>query len=493
MMQLRGGKIVEALKVLNSVTPEYPSYANIQYLIADTSLKADTEKTAEPFMDAARGEKAPVPFRERGLAALRSITEPTNPDQLPLFYQAKSRLGLELYRDKKFAEMEALATPLLQKVATTKFHADNKRDTELRDHFHTQLMKVRLFAKVGQADLDMKANDFKKVADLVDPIVKDLKAGTGQPKTDPLVVQTYQSLLTMALRANVHLGDLERVKQIVEVYGKAVGEDPATVAVPEVLRRMVPIIRVQVKELKAKNDFAGKDKVVAAFTTIVDDLRSKQKKQPPPVEFLLVLAECYGSMDQTDKAIDVLEKIPVPPAGDMDAIRAYQASRLAYLRQLRLAAANDPKKKDELVKKASKLLNEWMGTKEMPGWASKVIDAHKERLYLYEMEDETGAGFNKAQALVKSMSAKGINPADQAAIGHYVECYYYMVYFLYANGKKQTAASLQAQRTAEAASRIVALEEQYKDFGNDEMKKKFNDLLNAEPKLKIEYMKAKKK
>ena len=134
-----------------------------------------------------------------------------------------------------------------------------------------------------------------------------------------------------------------------------------------------------------------------------------------------------------------------------------------------------------------------MGTKEKPGWASKSIDAHKERLYLYEMEDETGAGFNKAQALVKSLSAKNINPNDVVALNHYLECYYYMVYFLYANGKKQPPGPTRTQRTEEAATRLVDLENQYKDFGTEEMKRKFQNLLDAEPPLKLAYEKAKKK
>ena len=326
-----------------------------------------------------------MPFRERGLTALKNISAPQTDgdmEQNRVYYQAKSRLGLELYRDRKFTEMEALATPLLAKVAKTTFHADKKTNGTIQDHFRTQLLKVQLFAKVGQADTDFKANAMKKVADLIDPVLKDLKADTMPlPKGDPLVTQSLQALLSMALQANIQLGDLDKVKLIVDVYSKAISEDPATVAVPEILKRLVPIIRTQVKELKAKGDFAGADKAIKAFTAILDTIEA-QRKKPLSGEFLLVLAQCYGSMDQTDKAIKMLEAILPPKAGDIEAERVYEASRLAYLRQLRQVAVNDPKKKAEIFKKASGLLNEWMGTKEKLGWGAKSIEAHMERLYL---------------------------------------------------------------------------------------------------------------
>ena len=94
---------------------------------------------------------------------------------------------------------------------------------------------------------------------------------------------------------------------------------------------------------------------------------------------------------------------------------------------------------------------------------------------------------------MKALSAKITDPRDQVAKDQYLECYYYMVYFLYMNGKKSTSPSTREQRTSRAASRIVALEEQYKDFGTEEMKKKFIDLMRAETSLGAAYIKAKPK
>ncbi len=497
MMLMRNGKIAECIKVLGSITPEYPSYTAIQSQIADVSLKADADKV-EPIAIEARGEKAPVPWRERGQAALRGVAEPTGPDtdQNLRYYQARIRLGNELYRDRKFAEMEAIVAPLLPKVTATTFHATEKTNGEIREYFRTQLTKVRLYAKVGEADVSFKANDYKKVSDLADPVLKDLKADAiPQIKADPQIGQLLQALMVMALQANVQLGDLDKVKQVVEVFGKAMGEDQGATAVPEVLRRLVPIIRTQVRNLKEKGDTMGLGRATTAFTAILDDLKKQQKQQPTPAEFLLVLAQCYGSMDQTEKAIEVLEAIAKPKDDDLEGQKIYQASRLTYLRQLRQRALNEPAKKEEIFKKSTALLNEWMGTKEKPGWAAKIIDAHKERLYLSEMDDDTGGGFNKAQALVKTLSAKITDPNDQVAKGHYLECYYYMVYFLYMNGKKAGMAGNgpDPRKTAEAASRIVSLEEQYKDFGNEEIKLKFTKLLDAEPPLKAQYEKLRKK
>ncbi len=494
LMSLRNGKFAEAVKVLNKVSPDYPSYTAIRYLIADMSLKAAAEN-AEPFPD--QEGQPPVPFRERALKELRdNITEPKDAsvDQTRLYFQAKTRLGLEWYRDRKYAEMEALVVQLTPRMPAAVFHDDPKVNGDIREHFKTQLKKIDLLAKVGQADVAFKAGDFKKVSALVEPVVTDLAKPEAMPpnKSDPQLGQALQALLSMGLSATVQTGEPEKVRAIVAVYGKAVGDNPNDVAVPEVLKRLVGLIRVQVRELKDKNKVKELDESVKAFTIILDDLKKQQKKEPTPPEFLLVLAQCYGSMDKIDEAIKVLELIPKPAETDAEAVRVYQGSRLVLLRMLRQQTTLDPSKKAANVKKAGDSLNEWMGTNAKPGWAAKSIDAHKERLYLYEMEDATGAGFNKAQALVESLSKKGINANDVVALNHYLECYYYMVYFLYANGKKQDPAGLD-RRAAEAAALLVTLENQHKDFGTEEMKKKFTALLAAEEPLRLAYEKAKNK
>ena len=163
----------------------------------------------------------------------------------------------------------------------------------------------------------------------------------------------------------------------------------------------------------------------------------------------------------------------------------------ALLRQLRQVAANDPKQKQKIFEEADKLLNGWMGTKDKPGWASKMIDAHKERLYLCEMNDDIGGGFNKAQALVKVLTDRlKANQGDLNTRNHYLDCYWYMVYFLNEDGKRSTEASKAQKRTELASSYLGTLADDYPDFGSDVMRKKFVDLLNVEPALKAGYLEA---
>ena len=481
MMQIRNEKLVEAIKVLNSITSEYPSFSSVQYLIADESLKAHTAKV-DPFADAAKGETAPVAWFERGMTALRNISEGSGAaDQNRLFYQARTRLSLELYREKKYVEIETLVAPLLKKVADTTFHDDAKVNEDIRVHYRAQLNKARLLSRVGLADVDFKAGQFEKVAAIVDPVLTDLKNDVIPPgKSDPLIGQALQALLSMGLQANVQLGKLDKVKLVVEVYGKAVGEDPAAVAVPEVLKRLVPIIRTQID--KAKSDPAALDRAVAAFTSILDDLHRQQKKQPPPPEFLLVMSQCYGSMKKSEEALKMLKSITKPRDDDMEGQRIYQSSCLVRMRLLRQMAEKDSKNKEAYVKEASDLLNECMGTKEKPGWGAKSIEAHMERMYLYELEGQTGAGFNKAQDLVKVLSAKGVNPNT---LNYYLECCYYEVYFLNENGKNLLPQRTGADRIAKAAGLIIDLEGKYKDYGTPEMEAKFKKLINYDKNTEL--------
>ena len=69
--------------------------------------------------------------------------------------------------------MEAIAAPLALKVAKMMFHEKADVNVKVQEHFATQLFKVRLFAKVGQADVDFRASKFQEVSVLVDPILAE--------------------------------------------------------------------------------------------------------------------------------------------------------------------------------------------------------------------------------------------------------------------------------------------------------------------------------
>ena len=358
------GRITEAVKELGDVTPDVPNYIGVQYQIADLLLKPDqTDGNAEAN-------------RQQALEVLREVPDLTgaDPEINRLFILAKTRLGEELVRDKQFAEVETLIEPLLKKLTTLAVVEDPMKNPAAREYFRARLVGSLLRAKYFRADAAYQAAKFKEAADLLAPVIKDIQADQLRELANDKTLAP--ALLSLALRSNMQLGDLSRVKQVVEVYGKAIGEDPAAAKVPEVLRRLVPLIRVQVRDMKAKNDAAGLKRTVEAFTTILGDLAAKQKT--PSLEFQMVLAQCFGSMDRSDKAMELLNKIKEPGKDAAAATQLYHDSRLVYLRMLRQEAANHPEKKKELLAKASDLLDEWMGTKEKPGWAVKRIDAHKE-------------------------------------------------------------------------------------------------------------------
>src|SRR5207302_1048711 len=92
------------------------------------------------------------------------------------------------------------------------------------------------------------------VCALVDPELARIKAGAmPQAKNDPDVGRTIQAILGMGLQAYMQTNDTTKVKTLVEVYGKAIGEDPATTPVPEIVRRLVPIINTQIKEMRTRS------------------------------------------------------------------------------------------------------------------------------------------------------------------------------------------------------------------------------------------------
>jgi hypothetical protein len=485
LVYVRNKEPAKALKVLSEISTEYEFYLDVQYYISEISFNAEKDGVP-PFADG-------VPHRERGMKMLRTMTLPAGaaPEVNQRYLMSKSKLGEELYRDKKYDEMEKLVQPLLVELPKMQIGADEQKQKAAQDYFAKRLTKVLIYAKYGKADADFKANDFKKVSDSLAPMIDSIKADKlPQLKDDQ---QIARALLILALRANLQLNDLPRVKAVADVFGKTVGENPEEAKVPEILKQLVPLIRVQIRELKAKKDAVGLKRAVDGFTAILDDQNAKAK---PSEDLFLILAQCYSSLEQHQKAIIELKKIGVDkvdkePPKDAEAAKTFHIAQLLYVQQMRMAAPSNKKK--EVFDDCHKLLDTWIGTNDKKGWANGNLDAHKERMLLFaEVGSSYPAGYTKASQLVKSLASK----VDQGESlkNAYLECYYYMVYCLYMDGKDPTRSSAtRADRTNQAAKLMATLEEKYKDFGSEESKRRFDELLATEPDLKVAFEKSKGK
>ena len=106
LLLIREKQLEAGLKQLLAVTPSYTDYARVRYQIADACLVAEKEKR-EPFHDAALGS-----YSQLAMKALLSIPEgaPAAPDPAVnyYFYAGRIRIGQEYFKEKKYAEMDAL-------------------------------------------------------------------------------------------------------------------------------------------------------------------------------------------------------------------------------------------------------------------------------------------------------------------------------------------------------------------------------------------------
>jgi hypothetical protein len=460
---VRVKKYAEAVEELSRVKPTYGGAIQSQYLLAMAALQAETDKVKPP-----PGEKRT--YRARALEALKTLPPlPSSADAVTtqFYLEAKCLLAQHLFTDKKYEEMEKITEPLLEQLP--KLSLPGK---EAADRLKANLTAVDLYAKYGRADVEFAAGHFDKVRAVLDPVVARIKADElAELKNDP---KLRMALLGLALRANIQDGKLDKAQEVLKVLQTAAADNPKEGGINAILQNLAVEMRAQIETLRKKKDKALLEKSTAGFTAFLDQLRKQQKN--PTIEFNILLARSYASLDKHDQVISMLEKIAKPSAKpgmevDKRDLGLYTAARLLYVHSLR-----ELKKNAE----ARKALQEVF---ELPG-GKQNLDALKENAHLFEAEGKPGAAAQEWNKLVTMLKKKIKDQPEMKP--QYFECYFYLTksYYHYACGKKG------ADRTAKiknAAGFIVKLEESWADFGGEASKARFMELLNDEAELKKEY------
>ena len=191
-----------------------------------------------------------------------------------------------------------------------------------------------------------------------------------------------------------------------------------------VLNLLSDVMRDQMDELRKKNDKDGLKKLQDGFATILINL-AKQEANPTP-EFSYLLARGYSSLGLHDKAVAMLEKVPEPKPKEgtkeveKPALDLYHASRVLYIRSLRLSKDYD---------KAKAELDAIMGDPKKPGWGAAHLDALLEQVLLLEDTEKFGAA-----ATLANKHATTLRPKLNASEGFrekYFEFYYHTAYDYY--------------------------------------------------------------
>src|SRR5262249_40078933 len=145
------------------------------------------------------------------------------------------------------------------------------------------------------------------------------------------------ALLGMALRANGQVGDTKQVGVVVQALVDfrtqqkvAAGEDKdraAESAALDALKQGGALTRKQVEELTARKDEKGLKSVKEGTPPILDDLAKRRKSANP--EFTLWHAQGLLTVDQPEKAAEMLEKVPEPgPNAGEEEVKWHRSCRL---------------------------------------------------------------------------------------------------------------------------------------------------------------------
>ncbi len=464
LVHLAGGKAEEVITELEGLTLDYPAYAATQLLLVDTASnlsRADVDKAAF--------------YRGKMMAALERVKEPASDDgrQMQAYFLIRCRLADEMFNAKDYPRMEAIAGPLEKTLPTVTFEEDKAKNGEMQTYFGNRLAMIHAYSAFGRANEAMGKNELPKVGEILDPIVNGIIA----KKMDVLKsnINLANAILNLEMRASIQQGALDRTRKAVQAF-QTLNDEGGDI--PPVLRQLVGLIRTQVEDLQKKGNEAALDKAKTGFSAILDDLTKKQKTVNP--EFQLLLSACYTSMALYDKSVEVLQKIPAPPAETPEedrAVKIYREAQIQTIRAQRLA------KKFEDANAAMKVI---MGDKDKVGWGRKNLGALKEQTYLY-LDQEDFASANSVASQVSGALAKPAERGDARIQAEYIEAYYNMVYSLVRLGTSQKSAAERKRVLENAAKAVSDLEKRYPEFGGPVKAKQFRDLLASDPEIQKAY------
>jgi hypothetical protein len=458
LLDIREENYPAAVEELSGIRPGYAGAVYSQYQLAMAALEADKRGLKPAGSDKRTWE-------QRALDALNKLPElPRNADPSTAYIYAMARLkqGQLLYTAKKYDEIAKIADPLLQRLPDLKFDTDDQRE-QARSGVST----LSLLAKYGKASEAYGAKRYDEVIQLLGPVLGEADK-LPEFKTNP---QLRWAILGLLLRSDIQQQKLDDAQKVLDVLQKLSEEGGLGGGGVETLKQLAQLLKGQVEEIRRKQPDQLPN-TIAAFSKFLDTLTKQQERGGAlPPEALLILQDCYSSLDNHKRAADMLRAFPDPKDNAAQKEReTWQVIQVMLLRQMRL---------DNQTEDAKKMLEKLLATP----WGPKNLELQKEKVFL----DMAPGSFMKAakgwDALVKALVAKITQPGMK---DQYFECYYWLVVCLYRHAQDLPEAKRPAA-IKQAANFITTLEAKWPDLGGDVSKARFTDLLEKEPPLKEQY------
>jgi len=320
----RDGKPLEAFEAFSRVTPKAPRYelARLQQGgLAYTLIRPLPPDSAEAQRRPKLTPQQKAELYARATADLAAVPRP--PDDVGA-EDAKTylRVQLQLAQLHIAAGGEACATA--EKLLVTA-RAAIPTFTELKgDDRDTLLLLaeiVRIDAVFEQARLLLKAEKFKQAADrlaslLVEvanagPAVKDGQSPAVSQLATRLDAHRISYAVVPALNARVREGDIAKAGELLDLLKKLGGDARRGIAA---VYEVVDMTKPQIDALRK----AQKEEEAAKLTDAVGQLVGKLAQEPNlTAGDNLNLGRAYVQLGDYPKALDLLARVPKPPAADL--------------------------------------------------------------------------------------------------------------------------------------------------------------------------------
>lgn len=296
---------LEAIELLEQVTPKYPDYAMAQFYVANTCLKLNQDMQKLP------GGKDP---RARAIEIFMKLPKPKADANWPTNYfyaQGKVTLIGLLFQDKKYPEQLKEGTNLLNLLAQGGFTigANPDADAQQKKAFRDRVVEYAVYVDYYQIKEAYDKADHKKVIQLVDPLMKEL-AGTEQtPKKEYVLAK--KSMLNYFMQttflANIQLAQAAEAQKVFEqwktLYKQATGQE---LNVTNLLQQVIGIMKNQMELLAKQGDQKKLQATKENFTAFLTGLQKDVVKDPTLCRYV---ALSYESISRFQNAIDLLENL----------------------------------------------------------------------------------------------------------------------------------------------------------------------------------------
>ncbi len=404
---------------------------------------------------------------------------------------------------------------------------------------------MRYYGISGQMFEAVKAGDHAAAAKLYQPVVAELKKKDGIPGEEQVKVRTaLMNLLQLALRSTVQEGAIDRAQDLLKLLDEVSVGLGNSGALVQVLRE----VQQQINDLKKHNPDKLKE-TVDRFTSFLDDLAkgpnlsadlriflaqgyASLDKPAKAVELLSAIpapppAKDVGqppvepkegaSDEDLKKYEEAKEKYEVAKAKAEAAQKSYWFAQLTQVRARRQLGreANDPKSPH--FDEAQKLLTQMIGTPQTKGWAFNSLEVRREQIFILEdrgrfLDARNAWVVNQKPFLEQMLKLMGEvkdlkqNPKPgqeelaqkkevqlQRVRQVVYEYHFYITRCVYLSKTKSAALAKDPKKKQEeyrkVAKNIVGVEKdaQTSDFGGNEVKKLYKELLDSDDLLMKAY------